>query len=68
LYRVSNYMYTAEEGRYYSTKLFRLIADGTINVRIFKEYPFTAEGLQEAHHELTSGKTGGKLVVKVVDE
>jgi NADPH2:quinone reductase len=67
LTRVKNYTVTAEEARYYGTEVFRLIADGTLKVKIFKEYPFTAKGVQDAHRELSGGRTVGKLVVKVAD-
>jgi NADPH2:quinone reductase len=62
---MSNYTYTAEEARGYGKKIFELISNGTIKIKIFKEYPFSAEGVQEAQRDLTGGKTTGKLVVKV---
>lgn len=64
---MSNYTYTAEEARYYGQKVFDLISKGTLKIKIFKEYPFTAEGVQQAQRDLTGGKTVGKLVVKVAD-
>ncbi|CDO75013.1 hypothetical protein BN946_scf184965.g15 [Trametes cinnabarina] len=62
---LSNYMYTPEEGRRYSTELFDLIAKGDLKIRIHAEYPFTAEGVQQAQKDLTGGKTVGKLIVKI---
>lgn len=64
---MNNYVYTPEEMRHYSQKIFGLITSGELNIKIFKEYPFTTEGVQEAHRELTGGKTTGKLIVKVSD-
>ncbi|KAI9063529.1 NAD-P-binding protein [Trametes sanguinea] len=62
---LGNYVYTPEEGRRYSTELFDLIAKGELKIRIHAEYPFTAEGVQQAQKDLTGGKTVGKLIVKV---
>ncbi|OBZ78424.1 putative quinone oxidoreductase [Grifola frondosa] len=65
---VGNYIYTPEEGRRYSTELFSLISKGTLKILIHKEYPFTAEGVQQAQKDLTGGKTTGKLLIKISDE
>ncbi|KAI0336846.1 NAD-P-binding protein [Cubamyces sp. BRFM 1775] len=62
---LANYIYTPEEGRRYSTELFRLIATGDLKIRIHGEYPFTAEGVQQAQKDLTGGKTVGKLIIKI---
>jgi len=64
---MSNYTYTPEEAYYYGNKLFDLIAKGSLKINTIKEYPFTAEGVQHAHSDLTGGKTTGKLVIKVVE-
>jgi NADPH2:quinone reductase len=64
---MGNYCFTAEESRSYGAELYDLISKGVINIHIHKEYPFTAEGVQQAHGDLTGGKTIGKLVVKVAD-
>lgn len=64
---MGNYITTPEEGRRYVTELFQLIADGTLKVNVFKEYPFTGEGVQQAQKDLTGGKTTGKLVIKIAD-
>ncbi|KAG1820321.1 uncharacterized protein BJ212DRAFT_1478448 [Suillus subaureus] len=64
---IENYTYTPEEALYYGNALFSLLANGTLKTRIFKEYPFTADGVRQAQIDLTSGKTTGKLVVKVSD-
>ncbi|CAA7268044.1 unnamed protein product [Cyclocybe aegerita] len=62
---MSNYVYTAEEAAYYGRVLFGLVEKGELNIKIFKEYPFTAEGVQEAQRDLTGGKTTGKLLIKI---
>ena len=67
MYSLENYIYTPEEGRTYITELFKLIANGTVKINVHAEYPFTAEGVQQAQKDLTGGKTTGKLIVKVAD-
>jgi len=64
---MSNYVYTPEEASFYGKALFELVEKGDLNIRIFKEYPFTAEGIKQSHNDLTQrgGKTVGKLLVKV---
>jgi len=62
---VGNYAQTPEELHYYTTELFNMIASGKLNIRVHKEYPFTAEGAKEAQKDLTGGKTTGKLLIKV---
>ncbi|KAH7916395.1 hypothetical protein BJ138DRAFT_1131914 [Hygrophoropsis aurantiaca] len=64
---LNNYTYTPSEVLYYSHKLFSLLSDGTLRTQVFKEYPFTTEGVQQAQKDLTGGKTTGKLVIKVSD-
>ncbi|KAF8167495.1 hypothetical protein B0H34DRAFT_792213 [Crassisporium funariophilum] len=62
---MSNYVYTPEEAAHYGKMLFGLIEKKELNIKIFKEYAFTAEGVQEAQRDLTGGKTTGKLIIKV---
>ncbi|KAF8640806.1 hypothetical protein AX17_000455 [Amanita inopinata Kibby_2008] len=64
---MSNYVYTPEEAYHYGKKTFSLISDGVVKIHVFKEYPFTAEGVQQAQRDLTGGKTTGKLVIKIAD-
>ncbi|KAI1798102.1 NAD(P)-binding protein [Ganoderma leucocontextum] len=64
---MDNYLYTPEEGRTYIAELFKLIGNGTVKISIHADYPFTAEGVQQAQRDLTGGKTTGKLIIKVVD-
>lgn len=65
---MKNYIATPEEGYHYSSKVFGLIANGTIKVNIHKDYPFTAEGVVEAQKDLTGGKTTGKLIIDIASE
>lgn len=65
LIRMANYVYTAEEAYYYGQKVFELIGNGSLRINIFKEYPFTAEGVKQAQSDLAEGKTTGKLIIKV---
>jgi len=60
-----NYIVTPAESHYYVTELFRLISEGTIKLNIHKVYPFTAEGVQQTQHDITSRNTTGKMVVNV---
>ncbi|KAJ7724227.1 NAD-P-binding protein [Mycena metata] len=62
---VANYAMTPEEIYHYGTTLFALIADGSLKIKVHKEYPFTKEGAIEAQQDLTSGKSIGKLLIKV---
>lgn len=64
---MNNYTYTPAEALHYGNALFSLLANGTLKTQIFKEYPFTTEGIRQAQIDLTSGKTTGKLIVKVSD-
>ncbi|KDQ63082.1 hypothetical protein JAAARDRAFT_29078 [Jaapia argillacea MUCL 33604] len=64
---MGNYAYTPEESRRYGNELFDLIAKGVFKINVFKEYPFSAEGVQQAQSDLTAGKSTGKLVIKIAD-
>ncbi|KAJ7922781.1 hypothetical protein B0H13DRAFT_1981728 [Mycena leptocephala] len=63
--RVGNYAKTAEELYHYTTQLFALVGDGSLKIKIHKEYPFSAEGAIQAQKDLTGGKSTGKLLIKV---
>lgn len=62
---MGNYLVTAEEGLHYSGVLFKLVEEGVLKSTVHKEYPFTAEGVKQAHIDLSGGRTTGKLIVKV---
>jgi len=65
---MANYVYTPEEAAYYGRVLFELVEQEKLRIQIYDEYPFTAEGVQRAHSDLTGGKTTGKLLIKVAEE
>jgi len=62
-----NYMVTLEERNGYSAKLWELVSSGALRINIHTEYAFTAEGVRQAHTDLASGTTTGKLLIKVKD-
>ncbi|KAJ8472564.1 hypothetical protein ONZ45_g16611 [Pleurotus djamor] len=62
---MNNYLVTPSEILHYGNMLFSLVAEGALKVNVTKEYPFTAEGVQQAQQDLTGGKTVGKLIIKV---
>jgi len=64
---MSNYVYTPEEAAHYGRVLFELVEKEELKIKIYDEYPFTAEGVRQAQTDLTAagGKTTGKLVIKV---
>ena len=62
---VHNYLVTADEVEHYVTEVYDLIAKGVIKINIYKEYPFTAEGVQQAQKDLVGGKSTGKLIIDV---
>jgi NADPH:quinone reductase len=65
--RLLNYLVTPEEIDFYGPKLFSEIATGSVKLKVFKEYPFTAEGVRQSQLDLTGGKTTGKLLIKILD-
>ena len=65
--RLMNYIVTPTEFYTYTKELFDFVAQGTLKVHIHEEYPFTTEGVQQAHRDLVGGKSKGKLLVKVSD-
>jgi NADPH2:quinone reductase len=66
--RTFGYLAEPEEVTRYGQELYDLVANGTIKVQVHHEYPFTAQGVQNAHSDLASGSTTGKLIVKVIDQ
>ncbi|KAI0261022.1 NAD-P-binding protein [Gloeopeniophorella convolvens] len=62
---LTNYTVTLEERNHYSAELWKLVSSGALKINIHTEYPFTAEGVQQAQTDLTTGKTTGKLLIKV---
>lgn len=43
----------------------RMVGEGTLQVVIDSEFPFTEEGVREAYAKLDEGHTSGKILVKV---
>jgi NADPH2:quinone reductase len=62
---MNNYVVTPEEALHYTAVLFNYVEKGVLNATVYKEYPFTADGVKQAHSDLTAGTTTGKLVLKV---
>ena len=58
-------MFTPEEAAHYAKEVFDLVEKNALKIQIFKDYPFTTEGVQDAQRDLTGGKTMGKLLIKV---
>ena len=63
--RTVNYLVTPEEATHYGKMVFDLVENNELKIQIFKEYSFTTEDVQNAQRDLTSGKTTGKLLIKV---
>lgn len=63
-----NYIVTPEESGPYFRELQQLVETGTVKIKIHKEYPFSAKGIQQAQIDITGHSTVGKLIVKVADE
>jgi NADPH2:quinone reductase len=64
---VFNYLVTLEEHNRYSKELWGLVSGGALKTAIHAEYPFTADGVRQAQIDLTTGKTSGKLLIKVTN-
>ena len=62
---MANYIFTPEESAHYGKEVFELVEKNELKIQIHKDYPFTAEGVQNAQRDLISGKTMGKLLIKV---
>lgn len=56
------YIETREELEYYVNELFGLLKSGQLKVKIHKIYPL--EQVVQAHRDLESRKTTGKLLLK----
>jgi NADPH2:quinone reductase len=64
-FRIFGYLAEPEDVTRYGRELYELVSNETTKVRVHQEYPFTAQGVQNAHSDLASGTTTGKLVVKI---
>ena len=66
--RATLYTQQPENGRDYGQEVVELIASGAVKPVIWKEYPFTAEGVVQAQKDLAEGRSVGKLLVKVASD
>ena len=48
----------------WNNEVWRLVAGGTLKFRVH-QYPFTADGVKQSQLDMTSGKSVGKLLIKV---
>ena len=64
-----NYIATPEETEPYAKELWDVVRSGLFKVRIERVVPFTADGVRDAHAELTTpgGKLAGKILIKIAD-
>lgn len=65
---VGNFLVTDEEFAGYTSELFALMKSGAVKLLVSHTAPFTADGLREAHAQLTGRKTVGKLVLEISKE
>ena len=56
------------DGKDYGKELVEVLASGAVKPVIGKEYPFTAEGVVQAHKDLADGRSVGKLLIKVISD
>lgn len=61
------YTIIQEEFQHYADELFQLVRDGHVRLARFKEdgYDFTTESIRQAHRDISSRGTTGKLLVKI---
>lgn len=59
------YIQHPENDRDYGQELMELLASGAVKPVIFKEYPFTAEGVAQSQKDMAEGRSVGKLLIKV---
>ena len=64
------YIATPEEAEFYSVQLWDAIKSGLFRIRVEAVFPFSPEGIREAHELLTTpgGKLAGKTLLKIADE
>jgi NADPH2:quinone reductase len=60
---VNNYVAERSELEQYTTELFDMISSGRLKINVHKTYPL--KDLAQAHDDLASRKTTGKLIVKI---
>ena len=62
--RALNYTEDPKEALKWFNEVWRLVANGTLKMRL-NEYPFTPEGVKQSQLDMASGKSVGKLIIKV---
>lgn len=65
---MGNYVVTPDEAYYYGNELWKSIESGQLKINVYKEYPFSAEGVRQAQTDLVGGHTTGKLLIKIGDD
>jgi NADPH2:quinone reductase len=62
---LNNYVYTREEFQSYSKELFDMLQAGKLDIALAKQdgYPFTTEGVRQAHTDISSRSSTGKLLI-----
>lgn len=46
-------LYTLEEFKYYSTRLFDLVSQGVFKMSVWEEYPLSTEGITKAQVDIS---------------
>ncbi|KAH7101150.1 NAD(P)-binding protein [Auriculariales sp. MPI-PUGE-AT-0066] len=62
---LGNSLVEPSEAVAYTDTMWRMLKEGTLSITIFKEYPFSVEGLNQANSDQSGRGTTGKLLVKV---
>ncbi|KAG9127566.1 hypothetical protein FRC07_012196 [Ceratobasidium sp. 392] len=62
---LKNYLLGPQRFRKYCGELYGMIQSGELHVEIFKEYPFTTEGIRQAYKDMGGRGTVGKLLIKI---
>ena len=68
MYSVATFFVDKKAGREYVAEVFQLVANRSFKPVVYKEYPFSAEGVREAEQALGKGKTFGKCLVRVATD
>ncbi|TYJ52548.1 hypothetical protein B9479_006837 [Cryptococcus floricola] len=58
---------TAEEFKNYTAELVEIVQKASIKFEVYKEYPFSAEGVIQAEKDIQGRGTTGKLLIKISD-
>lgn len=61
---VGNYIFTPEEAEPYVAKYWKLAEEG-LKIPIYKDYPFTEDGVRQSQIDLKGRVTTGKLLINI---